>query len=438
MGGANAGDVASQTARDAIREFVIAAPARRWSRSALLEAAIQTACAAVFARGAGAIASATAWARPSSRASSSMRSTPIDRARRRQSRVPAARRPAAGADPRSHDRRGARRSRPAAAPRTPSAIPYKNVLSRNLGAKPETRVDLLELELKPGDRLHAVLRRALRLRVGRGDPVPARLRRCARARRARSDRSRAARRRRRQRLDDRDRGTARRRRASTQVVRTRGAIGVVAAPRSGSCRSRRSAGSRSNPICRGLEPDEALDLVALSLCEAIFHDLEKSTGVNVWTFAQNLAGGWFERGGDVGAAARADRHPRDGARTVIDEVRTTTRQLGFLLDVAVVARAGRRRARARRPARASGCARSTRDLIAAPRARSRRRSSRREPRRHDRRAVPRAADDPVPAPGSPGHELAAISAELVDRDRARRSTIARARIAPRAELASRS
>src|SRR6185312_8260293 len=31
--------------------------------------------------------------------------------------------------------------------------PYKNVLSRNLGAKPETRVDVLDLELKPGDRL---------------------------------------------------------------------------------------------------------------------------------------------------------------------------------------------------------------------------------------------------------------------------------------------
>jgi hypothetical protein len=31
--------------------------------------------------------------------------------------------------------------------------PYKNVLSRNLGAKPETRVDCLELELRPGDRL---------------------------------------------------------------------------------------------------------------------------------------------------------------------------------------------------------------------------------------------------------------------------------------------
>ena len=31
--------------------------------------------------------------------------------------------------------------------------PYKNVLSRNLGAKPETRVDVVELEIKPGDRV---------------------------------------------------------------------------------------------------------------------------------------------------------------------------------------------------------------------------------------------------------------------------------------------
>jgi len=39
----------------------------------------------------------------------------------------------------------------------------------------------------------------------------------------------------------------------------------------------------------------ALDLIATSLCQAVFDDLEKSTGVNVWTFAQNIAGGWFER-----------------------------------------------------------------------------------------------------------------------------------------------
>src|SRR5262249_30691732 len=31
--------------------------------------------------------------------------------------------------------------------------PYKNVLSRNLGARAETRVDVIELELMPGDRL---------------------------------------------------------------------------------------------------------------------------------------------------------------------------------------------------------------------------------------------------------------------------------------------
>ena len=54
-------------------------------------------------------------------------------------------------------------------------------------------------------------------------------------------------------------------------------------------------GLTHNPIVRGLPPHEALELVALSLCQAIYHDLEKSTGVNVWTFAQNLAAGWFEQ-----------------------------------------------------------------------------------------------------------------------------------------------
>ena len=66
---------------------------------------------------------------------------------------------------------------------------------------------------------------------------------------------------------------------------------------------------------------EALELVGLNLCQAIFHDLEKSTGVNVWTFAQNLAGGWFEQGGDW-APLRAMMDILGGsARAVVDELR---------------------------------------------------------------------------------------------------------------------
>ena len=90
-----------------------------------------------------------------------------------------------------------------------------------------------------------------------------------------------------------------------------------------------------NPIVRGLSAKDAVDLVALSLCQAIYHDLEKSTGVNVWTFAQNLAAGWFERGGDWKPVRAIVDILGDCARAVLDEVRAADSQLGFLLEVAV-------------------------------------------------------------------------------------------------------
>ena len=85
--------------------------------------------------------------------------------------------------------------------------------------------------------------------------------------------------------------------SSTQVVRTSGAVAWWQR-RARFIHIANERGLTRNAICRGLEPEESLDLIALSLCQAIFHDLEKSTGVNVWTFAQNIAGGWFERSGE--------------------------------------------------------------------------------------------------------------------------------------------
>src|SRR4029079_18043722 len=73
----------------------------------------------------------------------------------------------------------------------------------------------------------------------------------------------------------------------------------------------------------------------LSLCQAIYHDLEKSTGVNVWTFAQNLAAGWFERGGDWSAVRGIVDILATSARVVVDDIRAVDARLGFLLDVAV-------------------------------------------------------------------------------------------------------
>jgi hypothetical protein len=211
--------------------------------------------------------------------------------------------------------------------------PYKNVLSRNLGARAETRVDLVELELKPGDRLllcsdglygyasaegiQYVLGSGdapdhvardlidLALRGGGGDNVTAIVIKAPQPAPS-----------------------------STQLVRTNGAIAWWQR-RQRFIQIAKDRGLPKNPIVRGLDATEALDLVGMSLCEAIFHDLEKSTGVNVWTFAQQLAGGWFERGGDWAALRGMMDILGTSSRVVVDEIRTLDQQLGFLLDIAV-------------------------------------------------------------------------------------------------------
>lgn len=330
MGGANAGDVASQTARDAIRDFIIQ---RRLNMEpkALLEAAIQ-------------YGSATVWnAAQQSRERHGMGTTVVacllvDPKRAiighvGDSRAYLLRHGRLQSLTRDHTiveelvDRGVVRADEA------EHHPYKNVLSRNLGAKPETRVDLLELEIKPGDRLllcsdglygyastegmqyllgsgdtpENVARDLidLALRGGGGDnvstivieaPQPAP--------------------------------------TSTQFVRTHGATAWWQR-RQRFLQICKDRGITKNPICRGLAPDEALDLVALSLCQAIFHDLEKSTGVNVWTFAQNLAGGWFERGGQWQPLRNLVDILATSARKVVDELRSENAELGFLIDVAV-------------------------------------------------------------------------------------------------------
>jgi protein phosphatase len=330
MGGANAGDIASQTARDAIREFVIQ---RRlvMEPKLLLEAAIQAGCAAVWN-------AAQAARERHGMGTTCVACLVIENKRAIVGHV---------GDSRAYLLRGGRLQtltrdhtiveelvdRGLLSAEEAERHPYKNVLSRNLGAKPETRVDLVEVELKPGDRLLMcsdglygyASSEAIQYLLGSGD-APDQVARDL--------------------IDLALRGgggdnvstivieAPPAAQSSTQVVRTSGAVAWWQY-RERFIQVARERGLTQNPICRGLKPEEALDLVALSLCQAIFHDLEKSTGVNVWTFAQNLAGGWFERDGEWGALRGMMDILAMSARTVVDEIRTTDAALGFLLDVAV-------------------------------------------------------------------------------------------------------
>jgi protein phosphatase len=330
MGGANAGDVASQMARDAIREHVQQRRGTLAPRK-LLETAIQAGSKAVYT------------AAQANRERHGMGTTVVA------CLVVDGKHLVVGhvGDSRAYLLRGGRLQtltrdhtiveelvqRGLLAAEEAERHPYKNVLSRNLGAKPEARVDLTEVELRPGDRImlcsdglygyasaegiqyvlgsgdapDQVCRDLveLALRGGGGDNVSTIVIETAQAAPT-----------------------------STQVVRTSGAAAWWQR-RQRFLTVAKERGLTRNPILRGVDPKEALELVALNLCQAVYHDLEKSTGVNVWTFAQNLAGGWLERGGAWSAVRGLIDILGMAARTVVDEVRAAEPKLGFLLDVAV-------------------------------------------------------------------------------------------------------
>ena len=330
MGGAHGGDVASQLARDTIHEFVTQ---RRITMAPkqLIDAAIQAATSAVFHAG------------QANRERTGMGTTVVaclvvDAKQAVIAHV---------GDSRAYLLRGGRLStltkhhtsvevrvqRGLLAPVEADRHPYKNVLSRNLGSRPDARVDLLELELRPGDRVMLcsdglygyAAQEAIQYVLGSGDDpqhVARDLIELA-LRGGGGDNVTAI-------VIEAPAGAP----TSSQVVRTSGAIAWWQR-RARFMQVAKERGIARNPIVRGMEPDEALELVELSLCQAVFHDLEKSTGVNVWTYAQNLAGGWFERGGEWAPLRQMMDILGTSARAVLDELRADDPKLGFLLDIAV-------------------------------------------------------------------------------------------------------
>jgi serine/threonine protein phosphatase PrpC len=212
---------------------------------------------------------------------------------------------------------------------------YKNVLSRNLGARPDTRPDVIEVELAAGDRLmlcsdglygyastdaiqylmgstdapdHVARDLVdLAMRGGGGDNVTVVV------------------------IEAGAQVVPR----MTQILRTSGAIAWWSR-RATFLGEARNRGLARSPICAVLSPDEAVEIVAGNLCEAIFHDLEKSTGVNVWTYAENLAHGWFDQGGAWRPLADLLDLLAVSARAVTGELTADDEALALAVDAAVV------------------------------------------------------------------------------------------------------
>jgi protein phosphatase len=212
--------------------------------------------------------------------------------------------------------------------------PYKSVLSRNLGAKPEARADLLEITLQLGDRImlcsdglngfasaeaiEQVLGGAespenasrdlveLALRGGGGDNVSVVVIEAGRAAVPRS----------------------------TQIIRQSGSVAWWQR-RELFLGAARDRGVARSPLCALLQGDEAVDIVAGNLCEAIFHDLEQTSGLNVWTYAENLAAGWLDQDGNWKALRDLLDMLRECAFQVVADVAAAGGEFAVALETAI-------------------------------------------------------------------------------------------------------
>jgi hypothetical protein len=94
-------------------------------------------------------------------------------------------------------------------------------------------------------------------------------------------------------------------------------------------------GLARSPVCALLSTEEAVGIVAGNLCEAIGRDLEQSTGVHVWAFADKLAAGWLDQGGVFADVVALLDVLRAAADAVIAAIVAEDAATGALLAVAV-------------------------------------------------------------------------------------------------------
>lgn len=95
-------------------------------------------------------------------------------------------------------------------------------------------------------------------------------------------------------------------------------------------------GLSTSPLAAGLEPAEALDLLGNSFCEAVFHDLEKTTGVHVWTYADSLVKAWFAREGGYAPVQELFDILRAASLAVVHDVSKHDENFGVCMEIALL------------------------------------------------------------------------------------------------------
>jgi hypothetical protein len=95
-------------------------------------------------------------------------------------------------------------------------------------------------------------------------------------------------------------------------------------------------GLASSALTAGLAPHEAIELLGGSFFESVYHDLENTTGINVWTYADSLVKGWFARGGQYREVQELLDTLRAAAIAVVKEVSTTDQDFGVCLEISLL------------------------------------------------------------------------------------------------------
>ncbi len=212
--------------------------------------------------------------------------------------------------------------------------PHASVLSRNLGGLPTTEVDLLEVELQDGDRLllcsdglNGYASRSAIEQVLSGATTPDQ---------ATSDLIELA---------NRGGGGDN---ISAIVVEIRkvqvGRPETVEETGAAAWWSRRPLfmdvcrrmGLGNSPLAADLSESDALELLGGSFCEAVYLDLEGTTGVHVWTYADSLVKAWFERDGRYGPVKELFDILRASAMAVVTAVTEVDEDFGVCLEIALL------------------------------------------------------------------------------------------------------
>ncbi len=95
-------------------------------------------------------------------------------------------------------------------------------------------------------------------------------------------------------------------------------------------------GLAQSSVAAGLEEAEAMEILAGSFCEAVYHDLENTTGVHVWTFADSLVSAWFAQDGAYLPIQELFDILRAGSLAVVKDVSQGDQNFGVCLEIALL------------------------------------------------------------------------------------------------------